>query len=387
MTPAIRTRSPWMTDDLDHLRDLARTFCEKELLPNQQRWREQHHVDRDIWFTGAKAGLLCLSIPEEYGGGGGTFAHEAVLLEEQARVGDTAWGIGVHCVVAAHYVLAYGTEEQRRAWLPKMASGETIVSIAMTEPGTGSDLQGITTRAVADGDEYVINGAKTFITNLSQAGLVIVVAKTAPDAGHRGISLILVETDRPGVRRGRILDKIGQRGQDASELFLDDVRVPRENVLGGVEGRGFIQLMSQLPQERLTIALVATTAMETALEHTLAYTRDRRAFGKPLNQFQNTRFALAEVATEAKLARTFIDDCIMKHVAGELDEVTAAMAKWWTTERAMRAIDQCLQLHGGYGYMSEYPISHMWADNRVARIYGGTTEIMKEIVARSIMRG
>ncbi|GAA5126000.1 acyl-CoA dehydrogenase family protein [Haloechinothrix salitolerans] len=374
-----------MTADLDDLRELARAFCVNELLPHQQRWREQHHVDREVWYKGGSAGLLCMSIPEEYGGGGGTFAHEAVLLEEQARVGDNAWGIGVHCAVAAHYILAYGTEEQKRTWLPRMASGETVVAIAMTEPGAGSDLQGITTRAVKDGTDYVINGAKTFISNTSQAGLVIVVAKTDPNAGHRGISLLLVETNRDGVKRGRILDKIGQRGQDASELFFDGVRVPRTSVLGGVAGHGFAQLMSQLPQERLTISVIAAAAMESALEQTIAYTRTRRAFGKALADFQHTRFTLAEAATEARVVKTFVDDCVIKHLGGELDGATAAMAKWWSTECAMRVIDDCLQLHGGYGYMSEYPISHLWADHRVARIYGGTTEIMKEIVARSLL--
>lgn len=373
-----------MTDDLDPLRELAREFCTRELLPHQQRWREQHQIDRWVWEKAGEVGLLCMSIPREYGGGGGSYAHEAILLEEQARVGDNAWGIGVHCAVAAHYLLAYGTEQQKRTWLPRMASGQVVTSIAMTEPGAGSDLQGITTHAVEDGDEYVINGAKTFISNASQADLVIVVAKTDPGAGSHGISLLLVEPDRPGFRRGKILDKIGQRGQDASELFFDDVRVPKENVLGGESGHGFAQLMNQLPQERLTIAVIAVAAMESALEQTVRYTKQREAFGTPIFEFQHNKFTLAEIATEVRIARTFVDDCVSKHLRGELDTSTASMAKWWTTERAMRVMDDCLQLHGGYGYMSEYPISHLWVDHRVQRIYGGTTEIMKEIIARSL---
>lgn len=374
----------WPTEDLAEFRDLARKFCDQELLPHQQRWREQHHIDRDVWHKAGKLGLLCLSVPEEYGGGGGTYAHEAVLLEEQARVGDNAWGIGVHCVVAAHYLLAYGTAQQKRDWLPKMASGETVAAIAMTEPDAGSDLQGIRTRARTDGDEYVLDGAKTFITNGSLADLVIVVAKTDPGAGSRGISLLLVETDRPGFRRGRILDKIGQRGQDASELFFDGVRVPRTAVLGGEPGHGFRQLMQQLPQERLTIGVVAVATMETAVEQTTRYTKSRPAFGQHVFDFQHTKFALAEAATETAVARAFVDDCIDRHLHGELDTATAAMVKWWTTETAMRVLDSCLQLHGGYGYLSEFPISHLWVDHRVARVYGGTNEIMKEVIARSL---
>ncbi|MBB4931478.1 acyl-CoA dehydrogenase [Lipingzhangella halophila] len=377
-------RSPWMTGELDELRALARRFCSNELAPHQERWREQHHTDRELWRKGGEVGLLCLSVPEEYGGGGGTYAHEAVVLEEQGRVGDTAWGIGVHCVVAAHYLLAYGTDAQKRAWLPRMATGEAVVAIAMTEPDAGSDLKGIATRATLDGDTYVVNGAKTFITNASQADLVIVVAKTDPDAGARGISLLLVETDRPGFHRGRILEKIGQRGQDASELFLDDVRVPRTAVLGGVAGRGFGQLMEQLPQERLTVAVTAVVSMETALAHTVRYAKEREAFSQRVFDFQNTRFTLAELATEARVARAFVDECLLSHLRGELDASTAAMAKLWTTERASRVVDRCLQLHGGYGYMAEYPISHLWVDQRVQRIYGGTSEVMKEIISREL---
>ncbi|MEU3017523.1 acyl-CoA dehydrogenase family protein [Nocardiopsis sp. NPDC007018] len=370
--------------DLAALRELARVFCERELVPHQERWREQHRVDRELWHRAGRAGLLCLSIPEEYGGGGGTYAHEAVLVEEQARAGDTAWGVAVHSTVAAPYLLAYGTPEQRRAWLPPMATGEVVAAIAMTEPGTGSDLKAVATRARREGDEYVISGSKTFITNATQADLVIVVARTGPGEGAHGLSLILVESDRPGFRRGRVLEKIGQRGQDASELFLDEVRVPADRVLGGEPGRGFAQLMEQLPQERLTIAITAVVAMETAVESTLAYTKERTAFGRRVFDFQNTRFTLAEAATEARVARTFLDDCLARHLRGELDAATAAMAKYWTTERASRVVDQCLQLHGGYGYMAEYPISHLWVDQRVQRIYGGTTEIMKEVISRQL---
>ncbi|OBF99486.1 acyl-CoA dehydrogenase family protein [Mycolicibacter sinensis] len=373
-----------MTDDLDALRELARAFCEKEIAPNIEKFIGQHQVDRDLWNNAGELGLLCLSIPEEYGGGGGTFAHEAVLMEEQARVCDTAWGVSVHSTIVAHYLLAYGTEEQKKTWLPKMASGEVVGAIAMTEPGTGSDLQNVRARATRDGDEYVVNGSKTFITNGQQADLIITVVKTETAEGAGGISLVLVEADRAGFRRGRSLDKIGQRGQDTSELFYDDVRIPVSNLLGTVEGQGFIQLMQQLPQERLVIAVGSVAGMETALEHTLRYTKERQAFGRPIFGFQNTKFKLAEVATEAKIARVFIDDCIEQHIRGELDIPTVAMAKWWTTDRAMHVADECLQLFGGYGYMTEYPISRMWTDQRVQKIYAGTNEIMKEIIARAL---
>lgn len=377
-------RSTWMNDDLDALRELARAFCEKEIAPNTEKFIGQHQVDRDLWNKAGELGLLCLSIPEEYGGGGGSFAHEAVLIEEQARVCDTSWGVSVHSTIVAHYLLAYGTEEQKKSWLPRMASGEVVGAIAMTEPGTGSDLRNVKARAIRDGDEYVVNGSKTFITNGQQADLIITVVKTDTNEGAGGISLVLVEADRPGFRRGRSLDKIGQRGQDTSELFFDDVRVPVSNLLGTVEGQGFIQLMQQLPQERLIIAVGSVAGMETALEHTLRYTKERQAFGRPIFGFQNTKFKLAEVATEAKIARVFIDDCIEQHIRGELDIPTVAMAKWWTTDRAMAVADECLQLFGGYGYMTEYPISRMWTDQRVQKIYAGTNEIMKEIIARAL---
>ncbi|WP_310767819.1 acyl-CoA dehydrogenase family protein [Mycobacterium sp. Z3061] len=379
-----QSRPDWMTDELQAVRELARDFFAKEVTPNIDRFIGQHHVDRDLWTKAGQAGLLCMSIPEEYGGGGGTFAHEAIMIEEQARAFDTSWGVSLHNAIVAHYLLAYGTEDQKLRWLPPMAAGEVVSAIAMTEPGTGSDLQNIRTKALREGDEYVVNGSKTFITNGSQADLVIAVVKTDTTQAASGISLVLVESDRPGYRCGRVLDKLGQRGQDTAELFFDEVRIPVSNLLGTTEGQGFIQLMQQLPQERLIIAVGSVAGMEAALAHTIRYTKDRHAFGKPIFAFQNTKFKLAEVATETKIARIFVDDCITRHLRGELDIPTVAMAKWWTTERAMSVADECLQLHGGYGYMTEYPISRVWVDNRVQKIYGGTNEIMKEIIARSL---
>lgn len=376
--------SPWMNAELLELRDLAAKFFSAELAPHANRFADQRHVDRELWNRAGELGLLCMSIPEEYGGGGGTFAHEAVVLEEQARIGDSSWGAGLHSGIVAHYILQYATEELRAQWLPKMASGEMIGAIAMTEPGTGSDLQSVKTKALLDGDEYVITGSKTFITNGQQADLIIVVAKTDPSQGAAGISLIVVEADRAGFRRGKVLDKIGQRGQDTSELFFDEVRVPRSHLLGQAEGQGFIQLMTQLPQERLIVAVGAVAAMELALEQTLKYTREREAFGRPVFGFQNTKFTLAEAATETRIARVFLDYCIDLHLAGQLDVQTVAMAKWWTTERAMKVLDDCMQLHGGYGYMTEYPISRLWVDQRVQKIYAGTNEVMKEIISRSL---
>lgn len=374
-----------MDKDLDALRDMIRAFSARELTPNQERWAQQKEVDRDLWLKAGELGLLGLSIPEEYGGGGGTFAHEAVLYEEQAYCGDTAWGVAVHAGIVMHYINVYGTEEQKRTWLPRMCSGELVSAIAMSEPGTGSDLQSIRTKAIRDGDEYVLNGAKTFITNGAQAGLIVVAVKTNPEEKAAGVSLVVVETEGlDGFRRGRVLDKVGLKGQDTSELFFDDVRIPATNLLGPDEGQGFIQLMQQLPQERLIIAVTAVAGMEAALELTLRYTKERTAFGREIFSFQNTKFVLAEVATEAAVARAFLDQCIVRHIRGELDVPGAAMAKWWTTERMSEVADKCLQLFGGYGYMTEYPISQAWTAARVARIFGGTTEIMKEIISRSL---
>ena len=377
-------KSPWVTDELDALREMTRAFCEKEIAPNSEKYREQHHVDRDLWNKAGEVGLLCMSIPEEYGGGGGTFAHEAVLMEELSRIAESSWGVSLHNAIVAHYLLAYGSEEQKAQWLPKMATGEVVGAIAMTEPGTGSDLQSVKTKAIKDGDDYLIDGSKTFITNGGQADLIIVVAKTDPNEGAKGISLILVEADREGYSRGRVLDKIGQRGQDTSELNFSGVRVPQSNLLGDTEGQGFVQLMQQLPQERLIIAVTSVATMEAAVEQTTAYAKEREAFGKPLLAFQNTQFKLAECATETRIGRVFIDDCIVQHVKGELDIPTVAMAKWWSSDRSQVVVDECLQLFGGYGYMNEYPIARMWADNRVQKIYAGTNEIMKQIIARSL---
>ncbi|MFD8498715.1 acyl-CoA dehydrogenase family protein [Amycolatopsis sp. NPDC059657] len=377
-------RSSWSTTELEDLRELAKTFFAKELVPHQERWAQAKMVDRELWNKAGEVGLLALSIPEEYGGGGGTFAHETVLYEEQARSGDSAWGVSVHNGIVAHYLLQYASEAKKREWLPKFASGEFVGAIAMTEPGTGSDLQSIATRAVRDGDEYVINGAKTFITNGWHADLVIVAVKTDPNAGAQGVSLIAVETTTPGFRRGRVLDKIGLKGQDTAELFFDDVRVPAANLLGDAEGQGFIQLMQQLPQERLLIAVTSVAGMEAAINLTIDYTKERTAFGRPIFGFQNTKFKLAEAATEAAVARAFLDQCIERHLRGELDVQGAAMAKLWTTERINKVVDDCLQLFGGYGYMNEYPIARAWADVRISRIFGGTSEIMKEIISRTL---
>ncbi|MCW2855580.1 MAG: acyl-CoA dehydrogenase [Marmoricola sp.] len=377
-------RSPWLDKDLDDLADVARTFFEKECAPHEERWCAQQHVDRGAWTRAGDQGLLCISIPEEYGGGGGSFAHEAVLARQQVHAYAPSLGITLHNAIITHYVNAYGTEAQKQYWLPKMARGEVVTAIAMTEPGTGSDLQGIKTRAVKDGSDYLINGSKTFISNGQLADVVLTVCQTDPDAGAMGFSLIIVETDRPGFSRGRNLRKIGQHGQDTCELSFDDVRVPQTNLLGEAEGQGFIALMQQLPQERLILGVAAVATMEKALEETIRYTKEREAFGKPIISFQNTRFELAECATLTRVAQSFLDDCITQHLAGELDIETAAMQKWWLTEQQNIVVDRCLQLFGGYGYMEEYPISRMFTDSRIQKIYGGTSEIMKEIIGRSL---
>ena len=376
--------APWMDEDLRAFRELARDFSEKELTPNVERWIEQKQVDRKLWNKAGEVGLLCMSIPEEYGGGGGTFAHEAVLLEEQAYSGDEGWGVSVHAGIVAHYLNAYGTEEQKKKWLPGMASGELVAAIAMTEPGTGSDLQGIQTRAVRDGDHWVINGQKTFITNGILADLVIVVCRTDPDAGAHGFSLLVVERGMPGFERGRNLDKIGMSAQDTAELSFTDVRVPATNLLGG-EGQGFIHLMQNLPRERLSIAVGSTTGAEKVLEDTIAYVKERTAFGKPIAALQATRFTIAELATKLAVTREFVDRCIVELNADRLEAAEASMAKYWASETAKEVIDRCLQLHGGYGYMKEYPVARAFLDNRVQTIYGGTTEIMKEIIGRAVL--
>ena len=375
----------WMTDDVAQFRDSIRKVFEREFAPLEPRWREQHLADRMVWRQAGETGLLCTSIPEAYGGAGGTFAHEAVVAYEQARALVTSFSINVHSGIVAHYLLAYGSEAQKLRWLPKMARGEIVAAIAMTEPGAGTDLQAVRTTARRDGDHYVINGAKTFITNGHHADLVCVVAKTDATQRAKGVSLLMVETaDLPGFRRGRLLEKIGQHGLDTAELFFDDVRVPAENLLGDEEGHGFRQLMQQLPRERLLIAVGAAATMQRAVDDTVAYATQRQIFGDTLMSLQNTRFRLAECQTQATMARSFVDDCMARLLRGELDAATAAMAKWWITDALCRVADECVQIHGGYGYMSEYAIARIWADARVGRIYGGSNEVMKEIIARAI---
>jgi len=376
--------SPWMDDDLRMLREAVSRFVETEMLPHEAHWRKQKHVDQGTWRQVGEAGFLLMDVPAEYGGGGGDFRHEAVLYEELARRGISGFGQGVHSI-AAHYVLNYGTEEQKQRWLPRMARGELIGAIAMTEPGAGSDLKGIRTRAVRDGDQYVVNGSKIFITNGSIATILMLVVRTDPGDRSRGLSILMVETaDLPGYRVGRVLDKMGMAAQDTSELYFEDVRVPADCLLGLVEGKGMHQLMGDLPYERLTIALGGVAAMEGAVAETARYVRERKAFGQAIAEFQNTRFRLAEVVTYTRVARTFVDSCIEQLVRGELDTETAAMAKWWVTDMQQKVMDECVQLHGGYGYMNDYLVCRMFADSRVQRIYGGTNEIMKELISRSV---
>ncbi len=377
-------QSPWLAEEeLQILQDAAERFFEQEFVPHAERWREQGKVDRDAWRKAGEAGLLCAAIPGEYGGGGGDYRHETVIMEAQLRAALGSWGNQVHSTIVAPFIYHYGSEAQRQAWLPKMASGEAVGAIAMTEPNTGSDLQSVRTTALRDGDEYVLNGAKTYITNGQHADLVIVVAKTDPTLGAKGISLIVVEANTPGFARGRNLKKLGMPAADTSELFFSDCRVPVSNRLGQ-EGRGFVQLMEQLPQERLNIAQAAVVIMERAIELTLDFVRDREAFGQKILDFQNTKFKLAECKTHALVARTFVDQCVLKLVEGELDSTTASMAKYWCTEKQCEVVDECVQLHGGAGYMDEYEISRMFTDGRVHKIYGGTNEIMKELISRSL---
>lgn len=378
-------RSSWMTEELDTFRDQFRKFLAKDLAPHAETWRAQKLVDRSAWRALGEMGALLPSVPEAYGGLGTTFAYDAAVLDDlESTVPELTTGVSVHSAIVAHYILNYGSEEQKKRWLPRMASGEMVGAIAMTEPGTGSDLQAVKTTAKKQGNSYVINGQKTFITNGQAADLVIVVARTGV-AGAKGISLIVVETaGAEGYRRGRNLDKIGLHASDTSELFFDNVTVPPENLLGNEEGNGFVQLMQQLPQERLSLAIGAVASMERAVKITAEYTKERTAFGKPLIEFQNTAFTLAERKTEATIARVFVDWCVERLVAGDLDTVTASMAKWWCSQKQVETADECLQLHGGYGYMQEYPISRMFIDSRIQKIYGGTNEIMKVLIARSL---
>ena len=364
-------------------RDSFQRFIDKEIAPHHAAWEEQGYVDRAVWNKAGDNGFLCMSMPEAYGGAGADFLYSAIMIEEQGRALASGPAFSLHNDIVVPYLLHYGTEEQKKKWIPKACAGELVTAIAMTEPGTGSDLQSVKTTAVMDGNPWVINGSKTFISNGQLADLVIVVAKTDAKLGAKGTSLIAVETTAQGFKRGRNLEKIGMKAQDTSELFFQDVRVPADNLLGG-PGMGFAQLMQQLPQERLVIAIQAIAAIEAAMTHTVAYVKERKAFGKAILDFQNTRFKLAELKTKAHVARVFVDDCIARHLKGELDVATAAMAKYFTTELQCELIDECLQFFGGYGYMWEYPIARLYADARVQKIYGGTNEIMKELIGRTL---
>ncbi|MFN7694752.1 MAG: acyl-CoA dehydrogenase family protein [Burkholderiales bacterium] len=382
--------SPWLREDHAQLADTAARFFRERWVPQAAQWREAGCMPRASWHEAGRSGLLCVGMPEAYGGGGGDFGHEAVLALELAKANLSGFGGGLHSAIVAPYVLKHGTPAQRERWLPKMARGERIGAIAMTEPGAGSDLQGVRTLARREGDGYILTGSKTFITNGQNANLVIVVCKTDAGLGAKGVSLLVVEVEddaghlAPGFTRGRNLQKIGMHAQDTSELFFDGVRVPAENLLGGHEGQGFAQLMQELPQERLLIAVSAVGGLERGLQEALSYTKQRKAFGKAVWEFQNTRFQLAEVQAGLLAARAVLDAAITAHLKGELDAARAALLKSWTTDLQCQLLDICLQLHGGYGYMLEYPIAELWADARVARIYGGTNEIMKELAARSM---
>lgn len=369
--------------DLDGFRDSVRKFLEQEAAPHHAQWEKDGQVSREIWQKAGELGFLCPAMPEAYGGAGADFRYSAVIMEEVSRAGLSGLGWALHSDIVAPYILNYGSEEQKQYYLPRLARGEMIGAIAMTEPGAGSDLQGVKTTAIRQGEHFILNGSKTFITNGQMADLVIVVAKTDPKEGAKGTSLLLVETAWEGFEKGQNLNKVGMKAQDTSELFFQDVKVPVTHLLGGREGQGFLQLMQELPAERLQVALAAVAVSEAAWEWTLTYVKDRKAFGKPVLAFQNTRFKMAEMKAEITAARVFTDRCLELHLERKLDIPTAAMLKQWTTDIQCKVMDECVQLHGGYGYMWEYPIARAWADSRVQRIYAGTNEIMKEIVARS----
>ncbi|MCB1423614.1 MAG: acyl-CoA dehydrogenase family protein [Nitratireductor sp.] len=378
-------RPAWETEDVAMLRDMALRFFENEVMPRYGDFEKAEIVSRDIWETAGANGLLCAAMPEEYGGAGGNYAHEAAIIESIGHAGTDGFGAALHSAIVAPYILHYGSEEQKKKWLPKLATGELIGAIAMTEPAAGSDLQGVKTTAVRDGNQYKINGSKTFITNGQNANLIIVVAKTDPSKGAKGTSLIVIETDGlEGFERGRNLDKVGLKANDTSELFFNDMKVPTSNLIGTDEGQGFIQLMEQLPQERLLIANQAIASIERALAITIAYVKERTAFGKAIIDFQNTQFKLAELKSEATMMRVFVDHCVARHLESKLDPATASMVKYLSTDLQCKVMDECVQLHGGYGYMNEYDIARMFRDARVQRIYGGTNEIMKLLIARTL---
>lgn len=376
------SRRTAFSEEHDLFREQVRRFLDRELTPHLTRWEEQGEIDKSFWRKAGEAGLLCATVPEEYGGLGLDYGFNAVIDEEIAYLGSTA-GIGLHSDIVAPYLVHYGSEEMKRHWLPKMISGETPTAIAMTEPGAGSDLQGIRTTAIEDGEDYIVNGSKTYITNGQHADLIIVAAKTDPSEGAKGISLVLVESDRPGFQRGRNLDKIGLHGQDTSELFFQDVRVPKGNLIGAA-GMGFAYMMNQLPQERLQIAVGAQASAQRAFDEAVRFTKERKAFGRTVFEFQNTRFTLADLKAKLQVGWAHLDWALARHIAGKLTADEASAAKLWHTELQFEVCDKALQLHGGAGYMNEYLIARLWRDARVTRIFGGTNEIMKEVIGRAI---
>jgi alkylation response protein AidB-like acyl-CoA dehydrogenase len=372
------------TADHEAFRATARRFFETEMAPNMDRFEEQQHIDRNLWNKAGELGLLCATIPEQYGGSGVDRLYSMILLEEQARVGDSASGFSLHSDIVANYINNFGNEEQKNTWLPKMATGECVTAIAMTEPGTGSDLQGIRTTAVADGDDYILNGSKIFITNGYLCDMVVVVVKTGDiNAGAQAVSLLIVDAKSPGFTKGKPLKKVGMRGQDTCELFFDNVRVPKSNLLG-MEGMGFIMLMKELAWERMLIAIICASGAEAVLASTVEYVKERKAFGKPVAAFQNTRFKLAEMRSEIQIARVYVDRCMELVLKEELSPEAACAAKYWVSDLMSKVVDECVQLHGGYGFMLEYPVARAYIDTRANRIYGGTNEIMKELISRSI---